>query len=161
MSFLATEHTDVPVDLMRLRRPAIFLAGPTPRGAHPLSWRPEAVALFHGQGFQGTVIVPEPFGGPTGRWPGHDTQLEREYTLLEAADIIMFWIPRSLPLMAGLRTNVEWGYWMQSRKVVAGIPRNAEKCEGLRYDARKFSIPLYETLEDTVSAAILRAAGRP
>src|SRR6266511_3357557 len=45
--------------LLQVRQPSLFLAGPTPRSADVPSWRPEALNLLRGLGFAGTVLVPE------------------------------------------------------------------------------------------------------
>lgn len=50
---------------------------------------------------------------------------ERE-ALTEATTII-FWIPRQLTDMPAFTTNVEFGYWLHSNKVVYGRPDNSEK----------------------------------
>lgn len=43
----------------------------------------------------------------------------------------MFWIPRSLPDMFAFTTNVEFGYWLHSGKVIYGRPDNAAKIKYL------------------------------
>ena len=54
---------------------------------------------------------------------------ERE-ALIEAT-VIMFWVPRSFPEMPALTTNVEFGYWLHSGKVIYGRPDNATKIKYL------------------------------
>lgn len=54
---------------------------------------------------------------------------ERE--ALTEATIIMFWIPRSLPDMPAFTTNVEFGYWLHSGKVIYGRPDDASKIKYL------------------------------
>ena len=43
----------------------------------------------------------------------------------------MFWIPRSLPDMPAFTTNVEFGYWLHSNKVIYGRPDDAVKIKYL------------------------------
>lgn len=50
-----------------------------------------------------------------------------ERMALTEATVIMFWVPRSLPDMAGFTTNVEFGYWMPTKKVIYGRPNTAKK----------------------------------
>ena len=50
---------------------------------------------------------------------------------LSNATIIAFWIPRHLPDMPAFTTNVEFGYWLHTGKVVYGRPNDAEKIKYL------------------------------
>ena len=54
---------------------------------------------------------------------------ERE--ALTEATIIVFWIPRHLPDMPAFTTNVEFGYWLHSRKILYDRPNDAEKIKYL------------------------------
>ncbi len=78
-----------------------------------------------------------------------------ERIALTDATVILFWIPRKLPDMAGFTTNVEFGYWLHSGKVVYGRPEDASKIKyldwlyGLDYD----KIP-YEDLQSLLEASI-------
>lgn len=91
-------------------RPSIFLVGPTPRRADVLSWRPVALQILEQVGFQGVVLVPEPSNG--GRFISYDYQVEWERAGLEKCNYIVAWVPRELPHMPALTTNVEFGYWL-------------------------------------------------
>ena len=104
---------------------SIFLAGPTPRGKEVASWRIEAVKKLEELGFDGVVFVPE-----YSTWipkENYVNQANWEREALTEATIILFWIPRSLPDMPGFSTNVEFGYWMHSKKVIYGRPDGAPK----------------------------------
>ena len=104
---------------------SIFLAGPTPRGKEVASWRVEAVKKLEELGFDGVVFVPE-----YSTWipkENYEEQANWEREALTEATIILFWIPRSLPDMPGFSTNVEFGYWMHSKKVIYGRPDGAPK----------------------------------
>ncbi len=54
-----------------------------------------------------------------------------ERIALTEVTTIVFWIPRHLPDMPAFTTNVEFGYWLHTRKVVYGRPDNAEKIKYL------------------------------
>ena len=104
---------------------SIFLAGPTPRGKEVASWRIEAVKKLEELGFDGVVFVPE-----YSTWVPKENYINQanwEREALTEATIILFWIPRSLPDMPGCSTNVEFGYWMHSKKVIYGRPDGAPK----------------------------------
>lgn len=104
---------------------SIFLAGPTPRGKEVVSWRVDAVKKLEELGFDGVVFVPE-----YSTWipkENYEDQANWEREALTEATVILFWIPRSLPDMPGFSTNVEFGYWMHSKKVIYGRPDGAPK----------------------------------
>lgn len=108
---------------------SIFLAGPTPRGNETESWRTNACELLEKNGFDGVVYVPE-----YSTWkPKTDyvDQAEWEREALTNASVIAFWIPRELPDMPAFTTNVEFGYWLHSGKVLYGRPDSASKIKYL------------------------------
>lgn len=138
---------------------AIFLAGPTPRRADVPSWRPAALRCLEAQGFDGVVLIPEPEHG--GWRADYDQQVEWEQRGLELADRVLFWVPRDMATLPGLTTNVEFGQWIDSGKVVLGFPPGAPSCRYLRWRAEHAHAPVLDTLEATVAAAIadFREAG--
>ena len=108
---------------------SIFLAGPTPRGNNVISWRTSACKYLEDNGFDGVVYVPE-----YSTWkPKADyvDQAEWEREALSNASVIAFWIPRSLPDMPAFTTNVEFGYWIHTGKVLYGRPDEAKKIKYL------------------------------
>ena len=108
---------------------SIFLAGPTPREEKVASWRVDAVKKLEELGFDGVVFVPE-----YSTWvpkTNYVDQANWEREALTAATVILFWIPRSLPDMPGFSTNVEFGYWLHSKKVIYGRPDGAPKTKYL------------------------------
>lgn len=139
---------------------AIFLAGPTPRDAMTLSWRPEALRLLEEAGYDGVVMVPEV---EDGEWDAgadaYTDQVDWERAGLDMCDVILFWIPRAMDTMPGLTTNVEFGLYVSSGKIVLGAP---EWAKSIRYlesalftatgepDARR------KTLEHTVQACFTK-----
>ena len=54
-----------------------------------------------------------------------------ERNALIEATIIVFWVPREIPNMSGFTTNVEFGYWLHSGKVLYGRPNGAPKTKYL------------------------------
>ena len=75
-------------------------------------------------GFPGVVLIPE-----RRDWVSsfdYIDQVEWEFTCLEAATVIAFWIPRDLISLPGFTTNVEFGRYVGSGKCVYGRPASAE-----------------------------------
>lgn len=131
---------------------SLFLAGPTPRGADHASWRPEALGLLEELGFDGVVFVPEPADGGWAR--DYTDQVEWEERGLNMADAIVFWVPRELEGMPAFTTNIEWGAWHDSGKVVLGSPPGAPKMRYMQTYAQKQHIPQADTLRGTLAAAL-------
>ena len=132
---------------------SIFLAGPTPRGENIVSWRTEACLILEQIGFDGVVYVPE-----YSTWKPKEDYVDQamwERIALTDATVILFWLPRKLPNMAAFTTNVEFGYWLHSGKVVYGRPKDACKIKYLdwlyRLDYDK--IP-YEDLQSLLEASV-------
>ena len=131
---------------------ALFLAGPTPRSPEVPSWRPRALELLRERGFEGVVFVPEDADGS--RRFDYTDQIEWESEGLALADVIVFWVPRELETMPAFTTNVEWGIWQRSGKVVLGAPANAPKLRYLRHHAKALHVPQAQTLAKTLDAAL-------
>lgn len=108
---------------------SIFLAGPTPRNNKVISWRKEAIKYLEELGYDGIVYIPEYSTWETRG--NYEDQVLWERNALISAKVILFWIPRSIPDMIALTTNVEFGYWLHSGKVIYGRPDNAEKIKYL------------------------------
>jgi Nucleoside 2-deoxyribosyltransferase like len=142
---------------------SVFLAGPTPRDPAVASWRPGAVDLLRdlwaarGEG-RLVVFVPETSAG--GMFGGWDAQVEWEDTCLNACDVIAFWVPRDLRTLPGFTTNVEWGRWEASGKVVLGAPPDAPKNRYLFHYAQRHGVPTAHTLPATMAAALDLVARR-
>jgi 8-oxo-dGTP pyrophosphatase MutT (NUDIX family) len=133
---------------------SIFLAGPTPRSPEVPSWRPAALAEIERQNSVGVLVVfvPEPADGA--RYPAYDDQIAWEERWLDAADTILFWIPRDMSRLPGLTTNVEFGRYESSGRVVLGAPDDAEHVRYLQHHARQHGAPVTSTLPGTVGAAL-------
>jgi len=103
----------------------VFLVGPTPRDPDTPSWRPNMISALSRNGYNGVIFTPEPRDG---KWQhDYDTQVEWEKTHLTLADIIIAWVDRRLWKMPAFTTNVEFGTWIDSGKIVYGRPNDSEK----------------------------------
>ncbi len=166
---------------LRVERPSLFLAGPTARGVPRTPWRTEAIALLEKHGFTGTVVLPEfrsgvfadlaprVFGTGTSPVPGMKTVthnvLRWETTGIEGVTTVLFWMPfrvraeddpESLP---GFTTRAEVSRELQrdASRLVLGMPPGAVSGGHIRYHASRAGVPIAETLEETVRAALARA----
>jgi 8-oxo-dGTP pyrophosphatase MutT (NUDIX family) len=131
---------------------AIFLAGPTPRSPKVASWRPKALRLLKKAGYDGVIFNPEARDGQYKR--DYLNQVEWEKEGLNLADCILFWVPRNLKTLPGFTTNIEWGIWARSGKVVLGAPAKAAKLRYLRWMADYLKILQAKSLSGTVKNAL-------
>jgi 8-oxo-dGTP pyrophosphatase MutT (NUDIX family) len=118
------------------------------------SWRPEALKLLEEAGFDGHVFVPESRDGAV--FTDYDHQVTWENDALNRADVIVFWVPRDLATMPAFTTNVEFGMWCKSGKVVFGAPPEAPKNRYLIHHAEQNGIPVRQSLLDTLLEALKR-----
>lgn len=134
---------------------SIFLAGPTPRGENIISWRTEAVKILENLGFDGVVYVPE-----YSTWKPKEDYVDQamwERHALTEATIIVFWIPRSLPDMPAFTTNVEFGYWLHSNKVLYGRPNGAPKTKYLDWLYElDYQVKPFDDLSDLLKEAVTK-----
>lgn len=132
---------------------SIFLAGPTPRGKDTISWRIEACRILDKIGFDGIVYIPE-----YSSWKPKESYVDQamwEREALSNASVILFWIPRHLPNMSGFTTNVEFGYWLHTGKVIYGRPNDAEKIKYLDWLYEfDYGIKPIDNLEQLLNEAI-------
>lgn len=135
-----------------LVKKTLFLAGPTPREAGVPGWRQEALQILRELGFDGTVFIPEPRDG---KWlENYEVQIEWEEEGLQRADAIVFWVPRQIPMMTGLTTNIEWGEWKGSGKVLWGAPETATQVRYPEYYAKKLGVPTFKDLRELLTQAV-------
>jgi 8-oxo-dGTP pyrophosphatase MutT (NUDIX family) len=143
---------------------SLFLAGPSLRPGQEkemVSWRKDALDILRDIGYDGVVFVPENRDGKFEKGFSYDNQIEWEEKCLNVADCILFWVPRDLtldskgyPKLAAFTTNIEWGTWQNSGKVVFGAPEDAERVDYLKYYADKFNAPIAQTLTETLRNAL-------
>ena len=138
---------------------SIFLAGPSPRKATDGNWRPDAIKALEKLGFDGVVYAPIFRNGPpkdSGKPFDYDGQLEWETKYLNQADLIVFWVPRDMKTLPALTTNIEFGMWLESGKVLLGYPGTAEQMTYLGYKITKEGTPPFDTLPALMYEATLR-----
>lgn len=115
--------------------------------------RPEALkaveAAWTGAG-ELVVFVPEPRDGKPLKYDHHAWEDHR----LAIVDVILFWVPRDMQHLPGLTTNVEFGRWEASGRVVLGAPPTAAHVGYLRECAARNGAPVTETLDDAAAAAM-------
>ncbi len=131
---------------------SIFLAGPTPRDKNVVSWRPEALAILQAKGYDGVIFAPENRDGQSR--PNYNDQVEWENEGLNRTDVILFWVPRELKTMPAFTTNVEFGEWFKSGKIVLGFPQDAPNMRYLESKAKAFNVSCADTLEATIDLAL-------
>jgi 8-oxo-dGTP pyrophosphatase MutT (NUDIX family) len=133
---------------------SIFLAGPTSRSdpTKITTWRAQALTELELQHYDGVVFVPEQ--RPGGPECSYEQQIEWEEQYLNWTDCILFWVPRDMENLPGLTTNIEWGVWHDSGKVVLGTPAGAVHTRYLRYYADKFNVRQHVFLKTTVEEAV-------
>lgn len=138
---------------------SMFLAGPSPRELSVSDWRVKALEYLESINFNGTVFLPIPEGRFYGKadsttW-SYNNQVNWECEARNVADIILFWVPRSLSgKMPGFVTNIEFGEDLSSGKIVYGRPVDAEKCKYLDKRFEDLNYQVHETLEDTLNNAV-------
>ena len=54
-----------------------------------------------------------------------------EYAHLENCTVVVVWVPRNLDTMPAFTTNVEFGSYVRSGRMIYGRPDNAVKCDYL------------------------------
>ena len=63
-------------------------------------------------------------------------------------------MPRDLKMLPGFTSNVEFGEWMKSGKVILGYPEGAPKMRYLHMKANTYDIPVFHTLKETLDCAL-------
>ncbi|GAA0441872.1 hypothetical protein Acor_05970 [Acrocarpospora corrugata] len=142
--------------------PSIFLAGPTPRSPAVRSWRPAAITLIQ-RSWPGDLAILIPESRDAIRAADYDDQFSWETRARESATAILFWIPRDLATLPGFTTNVEFGHDVTTGKAVLGCPPDCPNPERNRYLihlANHYSVPVRQTLPDTVAAALASIGGQ-
>ena len=163
-------------------RASIFLAGPTQRSRTSASltpWRARAVALL--ATFDGHVVIPEfrdrdfdvaakqRFGAPASP---SSTMKATSFNILtwethgiEHATAVLFWMPFAISdddaSLPGFTTRAEVAREMvrSPARIVLGMPAQALSSSHIRYHAHHAGIPIHNTLEAAVAAALVVTRG--
>ena len=148
-------------DLSKMVFPAIFLAGHTPRDEGVESWRPAMIAELQAQGFKGTILVPE-MEGEWSRDFEYGKQIDWEERALNECNVILFWIPRSLPYMPAFTTNIEFGMWLEKdpKKITLGWPKDAYKMNYIEYKAKEAFISIQHTMKELAEKTLYKVKYR-
>jgi len=137
---------------------SIFLAGPSPRGDKGYNWRPDALSILRGLRFDGYVYLPLL---DDGGWLKHfEKQMDWELEHLEKADVIAFWVPRDLETLPGLTTNIEFGMYLKSGKIVLGSPPEATNMRYMTRLAAMNDVFVSPTIDGTLRYAVEMTRGR-
>lgn len=132
---------------------SIFLCGPSARKGQTLNWRQEALDILASIDFQGTVVIPEPQNGV---WrDNYDDVVQWEEDYLEQVDKIVFWVCRDTENdIKGLTTNIEFGLYYKTGRVIYGRPDNADNIRNLdwRY-TKQYNQPPHDNLRSLLVAA--------
>ena len=89
-----------------------------------------------------------------------DEQLSWERDCYINSNVILFWVPRKFPSMLGLTTNVEFGYWLKSKKCIYGRPDYAYRTDYLDwlYNLEYNKKPI-NSLEELLKQAVKMSKG--
>lgn len=142
---------------------SIFLAGPSYRPYCPNSeslyaeydsncWRTDAIRFLATQDFKGTVFIPE-LREYSSEWT-YSRQVDWEIKALEKATVILFWIPRNLETLPGFTTNIEFGKYMSSGKIVVGAPPDTPHTQYIFEMCQRYNIPTNSTLVGCVNSTL-------
>ena len=136
---------------------AVFLAGPIERRqsnqpAQLPCWRADAIRLLYEAAPTLVVYNPEWSVQPEG-WT-YEKQVAWEIMAMAWSDVLLFWIPRQLPELPGFTTNVEFGEWLYSTKIVVGAPVEAPHMRYLQTRCHMANILWHNTLKHCCAAAI-------
>lgn len=134
---------------------SIFLAGPTPRIDSIPSWRPDMIKILRDLKFDGDIFIPEKRGDYLSYEYGTHTKWEVEH--LNKSTVILFWIPRELESMPAFTSNIEFGEFLHSGKIILGYPLFASKMRYLKERCMMHDIPFFHTMEDAANGAIKKA----
>ena len=139
----------------------IFLAGPNPRykngDAVLRTWRHDVLEELERIGYDGHVFIPMPIGsfyGETvsGAVSDYDHQIEWEDAAMMRADVILMWVDRTSTLR-GMTTNIEFGRYLDSGRLIYGRPENADGCRYLDEQIKKRRKEAYSTITAIVKEA--------
>jgi 8-oxo-dGTP pyrophosphatase MutT (NUDIX family) len=131
----------------------IFLAGPNPRykdgDVVEETWRHKAIQYLEDMNYTGHVFIPLPkrcfhLGGIVSNpVTDYNHQVEWEDKAMARADILLFYVDRRNGLQ-GLTTNIEFGRYLDSGRMVYARPNDAENIRYLDEQVRNRGGIVYE-----------------
>lgn len=121
-----------PGNEIEFNKKSIFLAGTMPHQGQA-DWREQVIQALKETEYDGIVFNPDYSAIPENSRLNYGDQILWEITAMKSSAIVCFWIDREFPTHPGLTTNVEFGYWVRSSKVLYGRPHDDEKCFYLDY----------------------------
>jgi len=135
---------------------SIYLAGPTYRnlGLGKQSWRNECLDILKKLEFNGNIIVPEWIENKKPNEWTYSRQVSWEQNGLKKSNVILFWIPRNLKELPGLTTNIEFGEYLHSGKIVIGSPEDSDKNRYLKELCSHMNIIWHNDLKTLCENAI-------
>lgn len=140
---------------------SLFVAGPMPRDPLSPSWRPGAMQEISAgwDSVYGVLVVFLPEPRDRHNPPANYIHQVWEDQWMSIVDLILFWIPRDMATLPGLTTNVEFGRYEASGRVVLGTPTEAHSVRYLRHFAQEHGAPVVDTIKGGVCAALEKIAG--
>jgi len=118
------------------------------------SWRDEAIKHLTYLNFQGNVYIPEYRDNKQPEDWTYSRQLDWEISNLNKATIILVWIPRELTYLPAFTTNIEFGEFLHSGRLIAGGPDDAVKNEYIRERCIRKGIGWFNNLKTLCELAV-------
>lgn len=144
---------------------SIFLAGPSPRyyiGSKIATdtWRHLAVDLLAEAGYDGHVFIPLPKfafypGIATDQVIDYLRQIEWEKSAMNRADVLFFYVDRKQDNQ-GLTTNIEFGKYVDSGRMVYCRPRDAVKVRYMDELVIGADKPFFTSMKEGLIASVER-----
>ena len=146
-------------------KPSIFLSGPTYRSVNmpedPKPWREEAVKYLEELEFDGNVFIPEYRDNVQPADWTHSRQVDWEVNYLSKVDVILMWIPRDMKYLPGMVTNIEFGEWLKSGRLICGAPETAERNQYLMERCVRVGVKWLTDLKSLCQEAIIMTRNNP
>ena len=134
----------------------IYLAGCTHREPGHKSWREDALDFFKMETFEGTLIIPEYRDNKQPDNWTYERQVSWEHKAMDNSKVILFWIPRDAKQLPGFTSNIEFGEYLFSGKIVMGFPKEAYRTRYITERCLAEKIPLKHSIGSVVRASIRR-----
>ena len=103
--------------------------------------------------YDGVVFIPELRNGVFNN--KYNEQVDWETQMLDLCDCILFWIDREYS--SGLTTNIEWGMYCKSGKVVIGFPKDSAKNRYIEMQCKNYlNLDVKYDLKTLIEDAIIK-----